>query len=383
MNPLQPLNFDRAVLPATPGRNAGAATLTRAGSDREAVSEWLERYLESPQTWISYRREAERLLLWCDSRGQGIQDLTVADMTAFQAWLKAPQPAATWCVLHPGAPEKSQQRPARTLADGSPNPAWRPFMTGLSASTAALATRIIFNLFEYLCGVGYLAANPLRAARTKRRQANKPEVERYLERPIWDLVKAYLSRLPRDTAREEAHFQRNYFLLGWMYLTGLRISEMAACRTEHIRLKRGKYWLRVTGKGAKTADIPLTNDALELLKTYRESLGREPLPGPDLSEPVIMDICGKGRPLTVKAIDHIVKSVFVGAAETADSHGRHALELASAHWLRHSYASHALADGVPLKVVQENLRHASISTTSQYLHADKDAQHEASQGHRL
>jgi len=47
------------------------------------------------------------------------------------------------------------------------------------------------------------------------------------------------------------------------------------------------------------------------------------------------------------------------------------LRHASPHWMRHTHASHALARGAELIMVRDNLRHASISTTSTYLHSDE------------
>lgn len=59
------------------------------------------------------------------------------------------------------------------------------------------------------------------------------------------------------------------------------------------------------------------------------------------------------------------------------------LAAASTHWLRHTAASHQLEAGVPLLVVSQNLRHASIQTTRKYLHTEDDARHQASQAHGL
>ncbi|VEB42912.1 site-specific tyrosine recombinase XerC [Chromobacterium violaceum] len=59
------------------------------------------------------------------------------------------------------------------------------------------------------------------------------------------------------------------------------------------------------------------------------------------------------------------------------------LRAASTHWLRHTAASHQLEAGVPLLLVSQNLRHASIQTTRRYLHSEEDARHEASRLHKL
>lgn len=377
-----------AALPVA--RNAGHGSLTRATTDAEAVTGWLQRHLDSPHTLASYRKEAERLLLWCAARQTTLQRLSVENLIEFMAFLRNP-PVERWCLqkelrlLADGSPNpawRQVRRVARNLADGSPNPAWRPFVSGLSESAARQAETIIFGLFEYLAGVGYLAANPLRAAR-KRRPKLRAEIERYFERELWDWLLEYIERLPKRTEREGQTYQRIKFLAGFMFLTGLRISEMAAATTAHLRHKRGAWWLRVLGKGNKDGEVPLTGDALSLLQSYRQSIGWEPWPHPDLTEPLVMDICGNGRPLTAKALHSIITGFFEKAAEEASPEHAKVLRQASMHWLRHSAASSQIEAGVPLLVVRDNLRHSSVQTTEGYVHANRDKQHAETEKHQL
>ena len=381
------------ALPRHPAANVGARTLTRAENDVDAVSGWLLRHQSSPHTFDSYKREAERLLAWCVSRSQTLSMLMAEDLVAYQQFLQDPQPRETWCLqsapryLAPGVPNpdwQSLRRPARYLADGSANPAWRPFVSGLSPSAAKQAVTILFGLFEYLCAIGYLAGNPLRAARTRATRPRQQTVQRYLGQESWQFVLEHLESWPRATAREVAHYQRTKFLISFLYLTGLRRSEIAQASTADLVQRRGQWWLHVSGKGHTGLPVPVAQDALQALQTYRISLGRSPWPNPHQPEPLLMDLYGKGRQLTSKAVHQIVTALFDSAAKACpDPEQARLLQSATTHWLRHTAATHQLDAGIPLLVVRDNLRHASVQTTERYLHVEPDRQHAQTQKHRL
>ncbi|MGF6870827.1 site-specific recombinase XerD [Paraburkholderia sp. MM5477-R1] len=96
------------------------------------------------------------------------------------------------------------------------------------------------------------------------------------------------------------------------------------------------------------------------------------------------------KPLTRAALHRIVKDVFSGAAEAlrarGDDHAQPAdrLAQASAHCLRHSAGSHMADQQLNLRLVRDNLGHASLTTTSQYLHVDDDRRHrETDEKHRI
>lgn len=100
---------------------------------------------------------------------------------------------------------------------------------------------------------------------------------------------------------------------------------------------------------------------------------------------------GKSRERLTRAALHVtVKKVFDGAADwlrqRGDDYAARAdlLEHASAHWLRHTAGSHMANQQIDLRLVRDNLGHESLSTTSQYLHADDDRRHkETEQKHRI
>ncbi|BBI51205.1 hypothetical protein HORIV_36260 [Vreelandella olivaria] len=67
-----------------------------AQNDAQAVTAWLEEYVDSPQTWKAYRREAERLLLWLASQGHTLADINREHLRRFEAFLADPQPSEQW-----------------------------------------------------------------------------------------------------------------------------------------------------------------------------------------------------------------------------------------------------------------------------------------------
>ncbi len=372
-----------AAQPGRPvaGRNTGARTLTRAESDIEAVSDWLAKYTDNRNTFDAYKRDAERLLAWAGAQGKGLADLMAEDLVGYGAFLRDPQPLHEWCLvkvpryLEDGTanPEwRSVQRPPRFLADGSPNPVWRPFVGALTPAAAGQSLTILFGMFEHLCGVGYLAGNPLRAARKRGAKPRRRTVERYLDEDLWQYVLNHLETWPRDTMREYAHYHRTRFLLRFLQLTGLRRFELAKATTADILRKDGTFWLHVEGKGDVVEDIPLTSAAMQLLGEYRVSTGRPALPDPTKIEPLLMDITGTGRPVSVKTIHAVLKELFSTALQScSDPYQMEKLRSASAHWLRHTAATHALRQGLSLLQTRDLLRHASVQTTEIYLASDQ------------
>lgn len=390
-----PIAFD--ALPQAPSRelrNVGDRSLTDAKTDEEAVWEWLRRYADSPRTYEAYHREAERFTLWRKWRGLPLASITVSAMTDYALWLGNPAPLDMWCVvqtpryLADGSANpawRMGQRPARRLPDQSVNPAWRPFMGALSPAARSQALVIIHGLFEYLSATGYLAGNPLKVMKTGTRKPRIATIERYLEQDLWQHVRAYLETLPKETARELAHYHRAKFLTAFLYLTGLRLSEISTARTTDLRRDEdGRWWLRVHGKGGSEEDVPLTTECLAVIHEYRVSTGRSAWPDPRVEEPLVMDITGKGKPLSIKAIYQALKVAFLGAAGTCeDPYFAEKLRRASTHWLRHTSATSQLRAGVPLTVVSRNLRHRNLATTQVYLHTERREQAQETEQFRL
>ena len=203
--------------PAAPARNQALSgpRLTAARNDHEAVATWLAKYGDNRHTLDSYRREAERLMLWAAWHDKDLPGLMVEDVLAYKAFLADPQPVDLWCLqtqprtMPDGSPNplcRQVRRVTRVLADGSPNPTWRPFVSGLSASAIKQATTILFGLFEHLAAIGYVHANPLRAAAKRIRKTRRQGQERYFDAAAWTTLKDWIEAMPKETSREAAHY---------------------------------------------------------------------------------------------------------------------------------------------------------------------------------
>jgi len=152
---------------------------------------------------------------------------------------------------------------------------------------------------------------------------------------------------------------RNRALVELLYACGLRISE--ALRLDAEDLSMDGAFVRVIGKGDRERLVPLGEEALGWLRTY----GRDVRPawlGVSHVQPV------RGGPLFlsprgVRMAQQQAWAVVKAAAERAGLGDR-----VSPHTLRHSFATHLLEGGADLRVVQELLGHATISTTQLYTH---------------
>ena len=374
--------LERVLLPAEldgrhgANRARGVRAQIAADRDIDAIKGWLARFADVKTTFDSYRKEAERLLLWLTVElRKPLSSLTHEDLLAYQRFLADPQPAPRWVMR------------GRRLARGDGD--WRPFAGPLSPASQRQAFVILNTLFAWLVNAGYLAGNPLSLSRQRARKA-RPRVTRYLDDDLWQAVKASVEAMPRETAREREHYARVRWLISLLYLMGLRISEvvtnpMGGFFKRRDRDGQERWWLAITGKGDKERLLPATAELMAELARYRGHYGLAALPYLHEPTPLLLPIGGVHKPMTRGAVHLIIKQVFENAvahlALTGEPAERAAerLRQASAHWLRHTSGSHMMDRQVDLRYVRDNLGHVSISTTSQYLHADDDDRHRATE----
>ncbi|SAK61017.1 integrase family protein [Caballeronia temeraria] len=393
---LQPAPLETLVIPSgldgSRGLNRGVTGRAQiaATTDLDAIRAWLSRFTNTKTTFENYRKEAERLLLWSVVIvGKPLSSLTHEDCLRYQQFLADPQPAATWVA---GGGRKHARSDAR----------WRPFYGPLSPASQRQAIVILNALFSWLVQAGYLAGNPLSLSRRRAKHA-APRITRYLEPGVWQEVKDFIAAMPRDTDRATAHAVRVRWLFTLLYLGGMRIAEVGANTMGQFFVRRDadgktRWWLTVHGKGGKERLVPATQELMSELSRYRQHLGLSALPSPIEDTPLVLPIgvtAASGgtqtcAPLTRAALHAIVKEVFAGAAARLRerdevSAGRaDLLEKASAHWLRHSAGSHMADRQVDLRMVRDTLGHASLTTTSLYLHIDDDRRHqETEEKHRI
>lgn len=144
---------------------------------------------------------------------------------------------------------------------------------------------------------------------------------------------------------------RNAALLRLVYGAGLRVSEVCGLRWRDMVTRDDAGQCTIFGKGGKTRVILLPAALWNHITAIRGNSGAD--------DPVFRSR-KKGGPLVPMQVHRIVKAAARRAKLPATI---------SAHWLRHSHASHALDRGAPVHVVQTTLGHASLTTTTRYSHA--------------
>lgn len=353
-----PAQFDGSQGSFRAPRNTCALS---ANNDYEAVQTWLSLH-EAMATQRAYRKEAERLILWAViEQGKALSSLTTEDALAYRSFLRHPSPSARW--VGPACPRHSPQ--------------WRPFSGGLSPRSVAYSLSVLGALFRWLIEQRYVLANPF--AGIKVRGASRSEssmAARVFNEGEWLLIQTIAEGLEWSHGWPAAAAQRLRFVLDFAYATGLRASELVGARLGQIETDSyGNHWLALVGKGNKAAKVGLPPMAHKALIRYLVQRGLPSSP----------DRCATTIPLLGRLDEedqsgissarlwHVMRRFFRTAAQIiADRSPSTAEKLrqASPHWMRHTHATHALARGVELTTVRDNLRHASLSTTSIYLHTD-------------
>ena len=218
---------------------------------------------------------------------------------------------------------------------------------GLAASSIKLIVVALKIFFRYLASKGAVTRDPTEAL-------TLPRIERYLpetlnEMQVEQLIDSIDTNVPLGL--------RDRAMIELLYASGLRISELANARLENFSVE--DRILRVTGKGNKTRLVPVGRKACEALASYL-SMERPKLVKRRTDSEIFLS--ERGAKLTTARIWQIVKK-----------HAKHSGLEANIypHLLRHSFATHLLGNGADLRIIQEMLGHADISTTQVYTHVDQ------------
>ncbi len=267
---------------------------------------------------------------------QQVGTLPGGDEMLIRAWLHnrpsntvvAYRNDATRFLAHSGKPLASIE-----LADLQ---AWDNSLVGDRASSRVRRLSAAKSLLSFAYGLGAIATDPGRALR--------------LSKPIATTAERILAEadVQRMVGAEPSPNRRA--MLRLLYLCGLRASEGGALCWRDMTPVGKAGEAKILGKGAKlrTVGVPAA--------LWRDLVALTPARQPNA--PVVPT--EDGRPFSRQAIHRTVRR----AAKRAGIKGA-----VSPHWLRHSHASHALDRGAPPQVVQKNLGHASLATTTGYLHS--------------
>lgn len=223
---------------------------------------------------------------------------------------------------------------------------------GLAASSSARRLSALRQFHKFLCADGIRADDPTRIVASPRTRRPLPKVLSVAE------VDRLLSTAEAEVSAEaspqkQAVALRLCLLLELLYATGMRVSELVGLKRSAVM--RDATFLTIRGKGNKDRIVPVNDRARDAVRTYVATLS----PG-----------SGCFRPMA--RTGHPSRQVF--SRELKGLAGRAGIASArvAPHVLRHAFASHLLAGGADLRVVQTLLGHADIATTQIYTHVLDD-----------
>jgi integrase/recombinase XerD len=181
-----------------------------------------------------------------------------------------------------------------------------------------------------------------------------PRTERYLPETMNELqVESLLDGVPSGGPHE----LRDRAMLELLYASGLRVSELVNARLENIDLDA--RIIRVTGKGNKTRLVPVGAKACAAIAAYLEKERPRFVRRRTGTE---LFLSARATRLTTARVWQIVRGIAKNAGLDIKVYP---------HLLRHSFATHLLSNGADLRIIQEMLGHADISTTQIYTHVDQ------------
>lgn len=323
-------------------------SMLAATSDLQAVQSWIQTHAGSAATVKSFWREARVFMLWLQRERGGLRfaDVKVEHCLAFRAFTENIPPA--WI-------SRERAKPGQ--------PGWAPFRGQLSQASRHHLLNIVGALFAYLKLANYLTQNPWPLIKT-RASMKKTAVNSVDTRAFTTDAQAEIVRLiaaqPPSPARA-----RMLFIIGFVSGVGLRAAEILTAKLSDLRFASGGYVLQVMGKGGKPRVVAVPPAAVHALEEYLHARGLGGLAEAPGDAPLLASAKDPMEPISYQALYLTVRS-WLGKAINASAlpHAeRKALTGASAHWLRHTFATRAIEREVPMEVVQAQLGHANISTT--------------------
>ena len=222
--------------------------------------------------------------------------------------------------------------------------------SGRSASTIARRLASIKAFYRFLTAEHYLRRDPAEVLEAAQKGLHLPkflsvqDVDKLLEQPNLGTLDGY----------------RDKTMLETLYATGMRVSELVSVPLRNVDLKM--QYLIVMGKGSKERMLPLGRTALKYLERYISVVRPQLLHGKPEGVQELF-VTSWGGPMTRQRVNELIEAYAKSAG---------IMKRVTPHMLRHSFATHLLTNGTDLRVVQELLGHADISTTQIYTHMDME-----------
>ncbi len=227
---------------------------------------------------------------------------------------------------------------------------------GMEASSSARKLSSIRQFHRFLVAENLRADDPAAILEGPRRAPAAPKILSVDQ--VDALIESARAAVdaPDLSPAQEMRAARLYALVELLYATGLRVSELVALPRSAARTKEA--FITVRGKGGRDRLVPLTPAARDAVTAFRDAMK---IAAPALLESKwLFPSDGESGHLTRQAFARDLKTLATGVGIRAAS--------ISPHVLRHAFASHLLQNGADLRIVQELLGHADISTTQIYTH---------------
>ena len=212
-------------------------------------------------------------------------------------------------------------------------------------ATVARKVAAVKSFFGFLANEGQISSDPTEHLKS-------PQVGKTLPRAL--TVEEVDELLEQPARRNTPEAQRDKAMLEVLYATGLRVTELVTLDITDIALESDPVTVRCTGKGERERILPLPQRPVDELRQYlfkvRPRLVRN-------RREAALFVNRRGERLTRQGFWLILKNYAKEAKLD---------KTITPHTLRHTYATHMLSGGMPLRNVQDALGHASISTTQIY-----------------
>lgn len=303
---------------------------TSGGNAQAPIERAVQGYLDhlaierglAGNTLSAYRRDLTRYVAFLAGRGRSVPaEIDEADVRDFVTWL-------------------------RTGDDGA---------AGLAASSTARVVAAVHGWHRFCALEGWSPSDPSQGVRPP------PKARRLPRAMSVDDVTRVLTAAGEGEGPVPL---RDRALLELLYATGARISEVVGLDIDDLDLDPGAGAARLLGKGSKERVVPVGSFARQAVDAYLVR-GRPALAAAGAGTPAVF-LNTRGRRLSRQSAWAVLRT----AAQRAGIPGA---DQVSPHMLRHSFATHLLAGGADVRVVQELLGHASVTTTQIYTHVTPDS----------
>lgn len=212
-----------------------------------------------------------------------------------------------------------------------------------ASSSVSRMISCLRHFYQFLLDENKIDINPMISVKLPKKKKTLPKA----------LTMEEIDKLLDSKPPIDAPSLRNKTMLEVMYATGLRVTELVDLTLSDLHLDLG--FIQTIGKGNKQRLIPIGDEASYWLDMYLTHA--RPLLEKETIEETHVFLNQRGKQFTRQGIWKILKKMVQEAGITSN---------VSPHTLRHSFATHILERGADLRVVQELLGHANITTTEIY-----------------